>query len=325
MSNIEKKSKQGTLSYVKIIFAGMVVFWLLRSDAFDLSLFKKILSPWPWFLGLLLVFIGIVINNYRWKLLLKSISQDFSQLYLLELSLLGVFYSFIAPGGVGGDVVKGYTIYRDKKVSKSRVALSILFDRGAGMLAMLVMACGAGFYYKFYEMGKNENLLNLVDVVLYALIVSVVLGVLFLKFDKIFLALFKKYFSHAFYEKILELHSDIRPLIIQLVVSVVISIFAQCFFIFMFAMLAEFLNYNVPMSAFFIFVPLGMICSALPISPAGVGVGQAAFYYLFNIYEAGAGSLGVLGFTFFQAILLIWGFIGIAISFLIRRKVNHVG
>ena len=39
---------------------------------------------------------------------------------------------------------------------------------------------------------------------------------------------------------------------------------------------------DVPVKAYVFAVPLGLIATALPISPAGVGVGQVAFSYLFD-------------------------------------------
>src|SRR5205807_6074080 len=40
---------------------------------------------------------------------------------------------------------------------------------------------------------------------------------------------------------------------------------------------------DMPLGQFFLVVPLGMVTSAIPISPAGIGVGQAAFFALFQI------------------------------------------
>ena len=40
---------------------------------------------------------------------------------------------------------------------------------------------------------------------------------------------------------------------------------------------------DIPLDRFFLAVPLGFIVNALPLSPGGVGVGQAAFFELFQI------------------------------------------
>ena len=45
---------------------------------------------------------------------------------------------------------------------------------------------------------------------------------------------------------------------------------------------------TIPISAYFFLVPVGTVVQALPISPAGIGVGQAAFFFLFNHYLGAA-------------------------------------
>lgn len=324
MANTNYTPKQGTLGYLKPVVVGLILVWLVKSGAFDFSLFSKILNPVPWLLGLFFVFMCIFINNFRWKLLLNAISFPLSNLYLLKLSLAAVFYSFVAPGGVGGDVVKGFYLYKQNHISKSKVALSIIFDRGSGLIAMLVMAAVAGFFYINFENGQNEKLIDLIEVIFVILIVSVLGALLFFWQGHRGIKFLGKYLSNNLIEKITEVYDVSVPLIGQLFISVVVSVLAQGFLILLFYNLSGFLDYHLPLSTFFIFVPLGMICSALPLSPAGVGVGQAAYFYLFNLYDGKSGPLGVLGFTFFQVLLLIWGVVGIVVSFIEGKKVTDV-
>jgi uncharacterized membrane protein YbhN (UPF0104 family) len=49
---------------------------------------------------------------------------------------------------------------------------------------------------------------------------------------------------------------------------------------------------EVPLKTYFLVAPLGFMATAIPISPAGVGVGQAAFYFLFNIYLGQQSEIG---------------------------------
>jgi len=41
-------------------------------------------------------------------------------------------------------------------------------------------------------------------------------------------------------------------------------------------------------------VPMGFVVSAVPIAPAGVGVGQVAFLYLFQTYMGNSSSFGAI-------------------------------
>jgi len=62
---------------------------------------------------------------------------------------------------------------------------------------------------------------------------------------------------------------------------------------------------DMPMGQFFLVVPFGMITSAIPISPGGVGVGQAAFFALFHLVAPRYATVGVDALTVFQVIFIL--------------------
>jgi glycosyltransferase 2 family protein len=59
------------------------------------------------------------------------------------------------------------------------------------------------------------------------------------------------------------------------------------------------------MSQFFPIVPLRLGTSGVPISPAGIGVGQAAFFALFQVVASSCASAGTDAFTIFQALFIL--------------------
>jgi len=61
---------------------------------------------------------------------------------------------------------------------------------------------------------------------------------------------------------------------------------------------------TLPLSLVLFAFPLGMLAIAVPITPAGVGVGQAAFYAVCNMAVAGTGSAAANAFTVYQAIAI---------------------
>ena len=56
---------------------------------------------------------------------------------------------------------------------------------------------------------------------------------------------------------------------------------------------------EIPWSTFFLVVPLGLVATAIPISPAGIGVGQAAFFALFQLAAPTYASRATDAFTAF--------------------------
>ncbi len=75
---------------------------------------------------------------------------------------------------------------------------------------------------------------------------------------------------------------------------------------------------DVHWQAYFFVVPIGQMLTAIPISPAGVGVGQAAFYFLFNIYLGHQSQLGPTVMTVGQVMMFGFGIIGA--YFYLRRR-----
>ena len=75
---------------------------------------------------------------------------------------------------------------------------------------------------------------------------------------------------------------------------------------------------DLSLGTYFFAVPIGLIVMSLPIAPAGIGVGQFAFAYLFNAFSGVDTSVGQLVITAYQLTLILWGIIGAI--FYIQRK-----
>jgi uncharacterized membrane protein YbhN (UPF0104 family) len=58
-------------------------------------------------------------------------------------------------------------------------------------------------------------------------------------------------------------------------------------------------------------IPLGLTAMALPIAPAGLGVGQVVFYVLFSDLVPGSGSLGASMVTIYQLVYVFVSLTGI--------------
>jgi hypothetical protein len=50
------------------------------------------------------------------------------------------------------------------------------------------------------------------------------------------------------------------------------------------------LRIEAPVMSYFLLVPLGLLVTAIPVSPAGLGVGQVAFLALFHLVGASQGA-----------------------------------
>ena len=92
---------------------------------------------------------------------------------------------------------------------------------------------------------------------------------------------------------------------------VVLSLLSQLFTIGIFIVAgASMPHAPVSLLTYFFAGSIGLMILALPISPGGIGVGQAAFVFLFKIYGGHSSSIGANVVTVCQALLFflsLWG------------------
>ena len=79
-----------------------------------------------------------LISAYRWKLLLSAKGVDLPIMRLFMFYMIGMFVNNFLPGGLGGDAVKAYSVYRSSGTVNVSVA-SVLVERFCGILALALL------------------------------------------------------------------------------------------------------------------------------------------------------------------------------------------
>ncbi len=70
------------------------------------------------------------------------------------------------------------------------------------------------------------------------------------------------------------------------------------------------MGFQASIPTYLLAVPISFVVQAIPISPGGIGVGQAATFFLFNILEPDSGLAGASTTTAHQFIGFIFGLLG---------------
>lgn len=125
---------------VKLMIAVGLVYWIISRGSLDLNVLKGLLRPGFLAVALCLMFSNIFLNNYRWVVLMKGQGFQTSIRETLPLTFIGMFFNFAMPGGVGGDVVKGYYLLQDHPERRLAAATSVLMDRLVGFFSMIVFS-----------------------------------------------------------------------------------------------------------------------------------------------------------------------------------------
>ena len=227
------------------------------------------------------------------------------------------------PGGVGGDVIKAFYFSKDYPDSKTIAITSVLIDRVLGLYSMVIFAL-VSMTYDLAHIEKIPTLHNLFFAVMalflgFTLALSLLFSIQLYNTGKLHSLLRNFPFS----DKLLKLYESFHlygqegRTVLKSILLSLMSQFVAIFFLFFVAQAIGFKD--ISLQTFLIVAPIGFMATAIPISPAGVGVGQAAFYYLFSIYSGQEGDVGAITITALQVANFIFGLFG-AYFYIVRKN-----
>ena len=289
---------------------------MIQKGMVELDRLKILLDPTVFIIAFLLIALNALFLAWRWHVLLKFYQFTIAFTEAMRLYMIGLFFNYALPGSVSGDLVKAYYISKTQPHQKMKAALSVLVDRVLGLYSMLLISFFSSVFV-FQNVDLTSPLAKLIESswVILAL-ASLGLGALFcLPLAKLPLIRKSKKLTGLF-NSLYELGKTPQVILS----SLVFSIFAQMLTMYFFYWIAPYFGHSVSFWTCLFCVPLGFIIMAVPISPAGIGVGQLAFYKLFDSLEPGSGDMGSLAITAFQALQLLWGMSGAYFYIRFKKK-----
>lgn len=293
------------VSLLKFSFAGLVFYFLFKSDKISVEDLSLLLNP-QLFLSLLTCLILVnIVATFRWQSILQSQGMNSGFWSTFKLTLIGAFFNFAIPGGVGGDVVKAFYFVRTQPEKKVAASLTVVMDRVIGVTVMAV----AGFLalLSHYDLVFEKVEARLLFFFLSALVLCFTL-LWSLVFSKSLQALFLRIISPVLQSKKMDhliqtilSFSSMKSCITK---AVLLSIASQALFCVAFYFISVATQSGHSWDAIIFAVPVGMILSAVPITPAGIGVGQIVFYFLFNLTSP-VSTFGTTAATMIQAMTFL--------------------
>ncbi len=277
---------------------GLGMVWLLvRSGLLDLKAVGDAFLRYP-MLGMaaFAVYVGVVAaSGLRWYLLLRAADVTISPGRFVQLHMVGIFFNSLLPGGSGGDLAKGFYLFRDDAKDRRAPALaSILADRVVGLYGVLTL--GALMAILNYRLALDVTLrFN-----------SIFYGTLFALFSIgvwWFMSSAFRYPTRFLKDRkgwIKSLNSLFMALQLYrqkpgiLAVSLGITLLTHCGLIGIYYISAMSLQIDLPLQIHGFVVPTLTLINGLPISPAGVGVGEVAGEFLYRLLGVKRGGADIL-------------------------------
>lgn len=305
---------------LKLFFATAILYWLVSQNKLDFRLvlisFK---NPTLWLLCFTLMVSQVLIGAWRWKIILSAKVKEISYLDVLRIQWIGQFFSVVLPGGVTGDLVKiSYVTALQKNISKKFLLLSIFIDRLTGLNALLLLAgISSALFYKDL-LALNPMLKTIIYINIFLFLGSC--GIILLLFvnknlqNKILNIIPSKKITTLF--ETIWSFSDHKKIIAE---AIFISGCAHVLGIATFWIInLPFFERPIELKYLLSLVPLGQAAIAIPVSPAGIGVGHAAFDRLFHFIGH---NNGASLFNVYWVVLFVANLCGV-IPFVLTKEKN---
>jgi uncharacterized membrane protein YbhN (UPF0104 family) len=127
------------------ITSGLLYYVFSKFTPKEIQLMKyRLLHANYWWMlaGVVFYFASMIVSSWRLLSFFKSINLRLNPIFNFRLYLLGIFYNFLLPGGIGGDGYKIYLLNKTYKLPAKKLFWAIFFDRLSGLWAIgLIIVC----------------------------------------------------------------------------------------------------------------------------------------------------------------------------------------
>tara|TARA_B100000989_G_scaffold298882_1_gene290705 strand:- start:1595 stop:2569 length:975 start_codon:yes stop_codon:yes gene_type:complete len=279
---------------IKIIVASILIYFLSKYNFLDFSILSSLHIALILKI-LILISIIIILGTLKWYFLLKVQNINISLKDTFESYYIGYALNYILFG-IAGDIIKTLYLLKGNK-NKIGISLSVIIDRAIGLLSMIII------FFMFLpqiflvnDIFGFSNFLNDNKNIYYSiLIIVLILLFMFIKkclnsrrINKVILLFLYKYKNKVIklIAKTFKILFTYRKSSLNLLINLLIAIFLQIvigYSIFLIA--TDILSETTSFSHNLVANIAVQAVSKLPISPGGIGVGEAAFaqvMYLLN-------------------------------------------
>ncbi|MCJ7716356.1 MAG: flippase-like domain-containing protein [Anaerolineales bacterium] len=145
---VEKESNIGKiLKWSGTLLTLLLFFYLLQKQNWEtISATIQLLSLKIIFIVWVLFIVRIIINSFRWQILLRIAEIQIPFFETLKLSSLGLFISNFLPSTIGGDGIRFLALTKFEK-DKSLALSSIIIDRLVNVVAIISLLPVTLFVY----------------------------------------------------------------------------------------------------------------------------------------------------------------------------------
>jgi uncharacterized protein (TIRG00374 family) len=313
--------KKHIASILKFAAAAVIITLLIRSGKLDFrQLPQAFAHPAPMLIAFLIIFCEVILCAFRWQMLLRGVGVRERMWNIFQFTWIGLFFNNVMLGSVGGDLIKVVYVVRHFPEKKALTGMSVFIDRLVGLYAMMLWAV-IGLLLLPHDVFIRPPM----QVMFSGLLMGI--GAPLVALPIIFSERFRKLIPQKgkmgdLVESVLAYRKAKRYLVYGVGMSMLNHIGLISAYYFLTVALSG--EGMLSLAQLLAIVPLGMMTLAIPIAPAGLGVGQAAFSQLFQWAGIPDATLGANAVTLWQVLNLMVNLLGAFSFFQYRRESTAV-
>jgi uncharacterized protein (TIRG00374 family) len=271
---------------------------------------------------------SIILTFVRWYWLVKAQGFAFTVRDALRLGFIGYLFNFVAPGAVGGDLIKAALLAKEQPSRRATAVATVLLDRILGLLALFVIGALAA-WPQWDEIRLRTELKAVVGILVLGSAAGLV-GLILMMIPAVTHSRAWKWLArlpgigHLIDELVdsLRLYQSQRRVLLTAMGISLVGHFGTISSFYFSAQAISGTKFVPPYAQHLFFIPAAELAGIVPLTPGGVGLLEEAVnsLYKLNGAEDGTGLLTVLAY---RAVTLTIALIGACYYFSSRREIDQ--
>ena len=281
-------------------------------------------------LALVVALAAMSLSFSRWCLLVRCQGIELTMLEAFRLGSICFLLSFVSAGSVGGDLFKAIFLAQRRPGKRVEAVASVLVDRGAGLYGLLLLVA-VGLLLADPPDADSEVIS--IATIKIATTVCIAVGTLVLSVlvlggrgvDRLILWGGSLRGVGGIVKRIGPPLRMFHSHPVAFAASIAMSLGVQSLLVISVYLIARGLYTDPPsLAEHFVIVPIGMLTSALPLTPAGIGVFEATIQALYNLVPATpTEASGTLVALVFEIVKVVMAAIGTVFYWTANEEVRH--
>jgi glycosyltransferase 2 family protein len=299
-AGVAKNRRLGLLFTVARLGIGVALLvYLGRSGLLDWAALRGFLVAWPiTVLAVTLLLLAVVVMAARVCVLMAPSGLHLSLGASVRLTFIGMFFNACLPGSTGGDALRIYYASRGNTGRRTEVATIFVLDRVVGLFALLLWPLLAAPFFPGL-VAANTVLRGLLGAA--AVAAAIIAALFFVAGSPRALgssavgAVLARIPGSRYIRTVLDTLAVLRGMPGTLASAVGISLIVHTIGAGVVLLVAQAINPAGAAWEMSLLIPLGSLANTVPLTPGGLGVGEAVLDRLFTLAGLSGGAETMLG------------------------------